>query len=79
MAHHLGESKEQNELRDDVILVRAEVDHCQAILQRMTGRAGQLMAEETSRVDLESLLQDLLKELPQARPGGGLAAGSVVR
>ena len=66
MAQHLGQLTEQHELREDVMLIRAEVEHCRSILQRMTGRAGQLMAEQMSRIPLPSLVDDLLKESHQA-------------
>ncbi|MCA9151960.1 MAG: HAMP domain-containing histidine kinase [Planctomycetales bacterium] len=51
---------------DDVDLIRAEVDHCQTILQRMTGRAGQWMAEQRHTLTLPALIDYTLSELFQA-------------
>jgi two-component system sensor histidine kinase RegB len=53
-------------LHEDVALIRAEVDHCQTILQRMTGRAGQWMAEEHTTIDLQRLVELTRAELTQA-------------
>jgi two-component system sensor histidine kinase RegB len=53
-------------VRDDVLLIRREVDHCQTILQRMTGRAGRWMAEEHVKLDLAELVHITLAELAHA-------------
>jgi two-component system sensor histidine kinase RegB len=53
-------------VREDAALIRVEVDHCQTILQRMTGRAGRWMAEEHVAMNLKELVATTLDELTQA-------------
>jgi two-component system sensor histidine kinase RegB len=52
-------------VREDAALIRAEVNHCQKILQRMTGQAGQWTAEQHVDVSLRDLLAATLDELAQ--------------
>jgi two-component system sensor histidine kinase RegB len=66
MIRSLQEVNVPEAVRDDVMLIRGEVDHCQTILQRMTGRAGRWMAEEHERLDLGELVTVTLAELAHA-------------
>ncbi len=52
-------------LQEDLSLIRTEVDHCQTILQRMTGRAGRWMNESLAETNLQELVRFTLSELQQ--------------
>lgn len=57
---HSGEE----ELRDDVALIRSELDRCRAILDRMAAEAGQATGERWATVDVDELVQLVLDGLP---------------
>lgn len=65
MLRFLSECDVPDTVRDDMSLIRQEVDHCQTILQRMTGRAGRSMAEQQVETNLHALMQYTLAELAQ--------------
>jgi two-component system sensor histidine kinase RegB len=54
-------------VREDVTLIRSELDHCRAILDRMTGQAGQVAGEEVSPITLDELIEESLAGLRQAK------------
>ncbi len=66
MAHELGRHAEDDELREDMNLIRAEVDHCHRILHRMTGRAGQLVAEPPHDIRVADFVERVLQEMHSA-------------
>lgn len=57
------QSEVPSEFREDVELIRTEVQRCRAILNRMSGTAGQAAAVEMSRIPVEDLVQGALGEL----------------
>lgn len=57
---HSGEE----ELRDDVALIRSELDRCRAILDRMAAEAGQATGERWATIDVDELVQLVLEGLP---------------
>jgi len=61
MSRHLGEQNET--LAEDVALIRTEVDHCQTILARMTGRARQIAGEPLEVLSIDALIHSTIEEL----------------
>ncbi|MCP4193071.1 MAG: HAMP domain-containing histidine kinase [Planctomycetaceae bacterium] len=64
MARHLRDDGAT--LAEDVALIRSEVDHCQTILARMTGRARQISGEEVTSLTVDELISTTLSELTSA-------------
>ncbi|MDG2382043.1 MAG: ATP-binding protein [Pirellulaceae bacterium] len=64
MARHLHDG--DTTLAEDVTLIRSEVDHCQTILARMTGRARQITGEEVTWLTVDELIAMTLNELTSA-------------
>lgn len=60
VARELERSQHDPEVRDDLALIRSEVQRCQSILEQLTGDAGQGMAESHTRVDLGDLVRQAL-------------------
>lgn len=50
----------------DVTLIRSEVDHCRRILDRMAGRAGQVVGEELVPINVTDLITAALAEMRTA-------------
>lgn len=77
LMRHVQKLQLPDSVREDIRLIRSEVDHCQIILQRMTGRAGQWSDEQEVTTDLKSFLSHSVSELSAAArvdlelPSGG--------
>ncbi len=54
----------EEELREDVGLIRSELDRCRAILDRMAAEAGQATGERWATVGVDELVQLVLDGLP---------------
>ncbi|MCW5962396.1 MAG: HAMP domain-containing histidine kinase [Bryobacterales bacterium] len=54
------------DVAEDARLIRAEVDRCRRIVERMSLRGGELAGEALRTVQLETLIQCALDELPDA-------------
>lgn len=52
-------------IRDDILLVRSEVDRCRAILDRMSADAGQMTWERPERVTVADLMERTVEGLVQ--------------
>ena len=65
MIRHLQAVEVPDSVREDAALIRSQVDQCQKILQRMTGGAGQWMAEEHKVICLQEFVGMTLNELAQ--------------
>jgi len=55
------------ELTEDATLIRSEVDRCQEILDRMSGRAGGVSADEPEAVVIDELLTEVCSRLSPDR------------
>lgn len=51
------------DVRDDVALVREQVERCRAILSRMSARSGELAGENFTRIGVEELVRETLAEI----------------
>ncbi|QDU95301.1 ATP-binding protein [Lignipirellula cremea] len=67
LSRHLVDADAPASVREDVELIRSELDHCRNILHRMAGNAGQMMGEEVSHLTIGEFLDDVLSGL--RRPG----------
>ena len=65
LTHHLEGADVPDSVREDVTLIRSELDHCRAILDRMTGHAGQAAGETVSHVTVNELIEEVLGGLRQ--------------
>jgi two-component system sensor histidine kinase RegB len=54
-------------VHEDMALIRAEVGHCQTILQRMTGRAGRWIAEQDVEIDVAEFVRHTLSEMANGK------------
>ncbi len=49
---------------EDVHLIRSQLDRCRNIIDRMAGQAGQAIGETLSQITVTTLLEEILRELP---------------
>ncbi|WP_413788411.1 sensor histidine kinase [Thauera sp.] len=64
------------EVREDVELMREQVDHCRDILNGLTREAGQQRAEGGGPVDAFAWASDVAERWRRLRPGAALAIGA---
>jgi two-component system sensor histidine kinase RegB len=50
-------------IRDDVTLVREQVERCRAILSRMSAKSGELAGENFTRIGIDELVRETLADL----------------
>lgn len=67
LVRNLNQQDLPPEVREDAMLIRSEVDHCQMILRRMRASAGQFMAEKIVTINVRDLIQTTLAELVDAK------------
>ena len=60
LERRLQDSPEQATLLSDARLIRSELDHCRAILDRMAGHAGQAVGEQVTAVPVAKFLDDVI-------------------
>ncbi len=63
ISRHLRGANVPSSMKEDVALIRAEVNQCHTILARMTGRAGQSTGDEVTTLTVEELVHDTVSEL----------------
>jgi len=66
LVRNLGAQELPAEMREDALLIRSEVDHCQMILRRMRTGAGGFMAETLVDTTVRDLVDRTLAELTDA-------------
>lgn len=57
-----------DEAREDLALLRAQIDHCKGILTGLAARAGETRAEGGAALDLERWLEQVIARWRQLRP-----------
>lgn len=67
LEHYASALADGNELREDVRLIRSEVERCQLILQRMSTDGAEPMGESPQSIRVNKLLEETLGQLPEAR------------
>ncbi|MBZ0091504.1 MAG: sensor histidine kinase [Sulfuricellaceae bacterium] len=60
---------DNNELSEDLRLLRSQVDSCKSILSKLLDSAGQNRADELSLVQVDRYLDDLIEKWQIVRPG----------
>jgi two-component system sensor histidine kinase RegB len=63
LTRHLENVEVPDTVQDDVLLIRDELDRCRAILDRMSGSAGQAVGEESVLVAVRQLSEEILSGL----------------
>ncbi len=65
LTHHLEGVDVPQTVKEDVTLIRSEVDLCRSILDRMKGNVGQAIAEQTKAITIERLIEEVMDGLHQ--------------
>lgn len=60
---HLEGADVPDSVREDVVLIRSELAHCRAILNRMSGFAGEVAGEQLARHSIEKIIHQVLEGL----------------
>ncbi|MCA9172913.1 MAG: HAMP domain-containing histidine kinase [Planctomycetales bacterium] len=60
LARHLEGTDVPETVLEDVSLIRTELDYCRAILDRMSGQAGQAAGESVEEITVASLIDEML-------------------
>lgn len=63
LERRLQDLPDQAPLLDDARLIRSELDHCRAILDRMAGHAGQAVGEPVVYLAVEQMVEDVVSVL----------------
>jgi two-component system sensor histidine kinase RegB len=63
----LAHTKVPDEVRDDLCVIRTELERCRVILNRMSIDSGHAIGETLADVTTEQLIQNVLKSLPAAK------------
>ena len=63
LARALEKLEVPSAVREDVTLVREQVERCRGILSRMSARSGELAGEHFTRIDIDELVRATLREL----------------
>lgn len=61
LSRHLEGTNAPDSVREDVALIRSELEHCRAILNRMSGRAGRDPAEQLASVSVQQVVEQVLE------------------
>ncbi len=60
LSRHLEGAEVRQSVRDDVLLIRQELDHCRSILHRMSSHAGHELAEEIAEVEIGDVVEQVM-------------------
>ncbi len=66
MERELQSEPAESQVAEDLRVIRSELDRCRAILDRMSVDAGHAVGEAISESTVQTLLQQVLNELPEA-------------
>lgn len=67
LEHYASALANGEELCEDARLIRSEVERCQLILQRMSADGAEPMGESPQSIQVNKLLEEALRQLPEAR------------
>ena len=63
LTHHLEGTEVPSSVIEDVSLIRSELDHCRAVLDRMSRDAGQAAGEELGPIRVQDMVREVLEGL----------------